>query len=232
MTTDLESVKETAIAAQEIAKTASNAIEASREMGGFVSKFISAPLEQCTGILEDKLRFMRWERRVRLMAKAEELMKQQALSGPDIPIPLKNAIPFLEHASLEENDTLQDMWAQLLVNGTHSQTGISLDRSFIEILSQLSVLEASILNEIYSLPFEEVRHSCVITSDLPDSVSVDDNESDENLAEPNHAVKMALSNLARLGCLKFGMTWGGGESFTRINLTLMGYEFIKACTEQ
>ncbi|EJC6761642.1 DUF4393 domain-containing protein [Vibrio parahaemolyticus] len=229
MDTELETIKESAVATQEVAKAASNAIDAGREMGGFVSRFISAPLEQGVGILEDKLKFMRWERQLRFIQKANELLEQQALGAPDVPVPLKNAIPLLEYASLEENDSLQNMWAQLLVNGTQSSTGVNLERSFIEILSQISALEAKILMAVYSLPFEASRHSGVLTYSLPEQAIVSDDSADES-SDPSHEVAMGLANLARLGCLKFGFTWGGGETFSRINPTLMGFEFTKACT--
>jgi hypothetical protein len=85
-------------------------------------------------------------------------MEAQGLSDPDKKIPLKNAVPLLEYATLEEDDSLQDMWAQLSVNGTNEVTGVDIERSFIEILAQISPLEAKILRAIYALPFEKTHH--------------------------------------------------------------------------
>ncbi|MDM5088395.1 hypothetical protein OB947_05615 [Aeromonas bestiarum] len=59
MCSDSESIKEVAKATQEVAKTTSQAITASQEVGSFLSKFISGPLEQYKGIVEDKLRYIR-----------------------------------------------------------------------------------------------------------------------------------------------------------------------------
>ena len=137
-------IKEVAKASQEIAKTAFKAIDAGSDMGEFISRFISGSLEQGMGIVEDRLRYNRWERQQRLMMRAEEFIKQQGLPLPDKPIPMKNAVPLLYHATLEEDDSLQDMWARLLVNGTNESTGINIERSFIEILAQISFLEARI----------------------------------------------------------------------------------------
>ena len=67
MSEETETIKETARATQEVAKTTSKAIDAGREMGGFVSQYISGPLEQSFGILEDKLKHIRWERKLRLI---------------------------------------------------------------------------------------------------------------------------------------------------------------------
>jgi hypothetical protein len=59
-------------AIQAIAKTTEKGIEAATKVGGFLAKFISGPLEQGIGIFEDKLRYLRWERRERLMKRAED----------------------------------------------------------------------------------------------------------------------------------------------------------------
>lgn len=50
--------KEEAKAVQEVAKTSSNAVDAGRELGEFVGKYIAGPLEQVSGIIEDKLKFI------------------------------------------------------------------------------------------------------------------------------------------------------------------------------
>ncbi|MEJ2391534.1 MAG: Abi-alpha family protein, partial [Gammaproteobacteria bacterium] len=210
MSDETEAIKEAAKATQEVAKTASNAIDAGREMGGFVSRFISGPLEQAVGIVEDKLRYIRWERQRRLIRRAEEYMREQGLSAPDKPIPLKNVVPLLEYATLEEDDTLQDMWARLLVNGTNESTGVNIERSFIEILAQLSPLEAQILQVIYALPFEATQHAGVVTESLPFSAKVAEEKPEKKYGDPTKEVKLALANLARIGCLKFPLTWGGG----------------------
>ncbi|MFQ2194408.1 Abi-alpha family protein [Aeromonas jandaei] len=231
MNEELETTKEIAKATQEVAKTVSRGLDVSRDMGRFVSKFISGPIEEGMGIIEDKLKYIRWERRQRLMSRAEEFMRDKGFSDPDSPVPLKNAVRFLEFATLEDNDSLQDLWAMLLVNGTNSTTGIKIERSFIEILGQLSPLEAKILEAVYSLPYEETRHNGVITENLPISAKVTNERSDKDTLEPDDEVKIALSNLVRLGCLKFPMTWGGGEIFTSVNTTLIGKKLVAACTK-
>lgn len=223
---------ESAKATQEVAKTASNAIDAGREMGKFASGFIRYPLEQLSGIIGDKLYFVRKERQVRLQKRFNELLEQQALTAPNKSIPLKNALPLLEHATIEEDDYLQDMWVRLLVNGTNESTGINIERSFIEILSQISYLEAKILETIYSLPFEEksTHKEIIITEFLPDSASFSFVESESDLNNPSQEVMLSLANLDRIGCINLSKSFGGSEIFKTIHPTLIGKEFIAACT--
>ena len=226
----MSDIAEIAKAGQEVAKTTSKAIDAGSDMGGFISRYISGPLEQVTGMVEDHLRYVRWERRQRLITRAEEFRKQQGLPPPDKPIPLKNAVPLFFHATLEEDNDLQDVWARLLINGTNKSTGITIERSFIEILAQISFLEARILQAIYELPFEKTQHDGVVTESLPEYAVVAEDKPANKNKEPTDDVKLALANLARLGCIKLQSSWGGGEIFSEINPTLLGKELIAACT--
>jgi hypothetical protein len=221
---------ESAKAVQEVAKTTGKAIDATREAGGFIARFIAGPLEQGVGIFEDKLRYMRWERQQRLMVKAEETLKSLGLNAPTKPVPLKLAIPLLQAASIEDDDYLQDKWVSLLVNSANAGSGIDVSRAYIEILGQISPLEARILDVIYGLPFEKIRFEGVLAIHLPETAEVfDEKNSYEREEEPPEEVKLALSNLARVGCLKQGMTWGGGESFLRVSPTILGRAFVEAC---
>ncbi|MFO3723932.1 Abi-alpha family protein [Pseudomonas sp. HLMP] len=219
---------EQAKALQEVAKTTSQAIEAAREVGGFISKFISGSLEQGLGIFEDKLKYLRWERSIRLAQRAEELMAQAGLTTPSRPVPLKLMLPLLQGATLEEDDDIQDRWAALLVNAANENFDGEIRRSYTVILEQLTSLDARVLDAIYSLSFEDSQHTGVITSDLPDQARIAEDSTTES-APPGREVLLSLSNLARLGCITPALTWGGGESYNRINPTIAGKAFVDAC---
>lgn len=227
---DEKPVTETAKAVQEVAKTAGKAIDASEKFGGFISRFISGSLEQGMGIFEDKLKYMRWERQLRLMKRAEQMMSELGIEGPTRAIPLKLAVPLLQAASFEDDDYLQDLWARLLVNGANASSGVDLQRAYIDILERLTPLEAVILEKIYSLPFNRTQHEGVVTEYLPSMATIAKEEKREELREPTEEVKLALANLARLGCVSFARSWGGGEIFTTVNPTLLGRSFVEACT--
>src|SRR4051812_43659442 len=108
----------------EIAKTAGKAVDAGREFGGFMSRYISGSLEQAMGIFEDKLRYMRWENQIQLMRKVEQYLNQSGIGSPSKALPLKIAVPLFEAASLEDDEKLQELWAALLINGVNASSGI------------------------------------------------------------------------------------------------------------
>lgn len=224
-------ISEAAKAVQEVAKTTGKAIDAGQKFGGFISRYVAGPIEQGMGIFEDKLKYMRWERQVRLMLRAEQLLQEAGLTRPTRAIPLKLAVPLLEAASLEDNDFLQDLWARLLVNAANGASHVNLQRAYIAVLEQITPLEAVILQKIYSLPYDETRHNGVKVCKLPDEVAVGkDDGKDDSLPEPPEDVRLALANLARLGCIVIQKSWGGGELFKKVNPTLLGKSFVEACT--
>ena len=152
----MKAVTETAKAAQEVAKATSKGIDAGRELGGFFARFIGGPIEQASDIVEDKLRYLRWERQVRLMKRAEEFLEQQGLQAPTRSVPMKVAIPILEAASMEENDELQDIWARLLVNAADADSGADVTRSFVTVLQDFGPLEAQLLQAVHDAPVPEL----------------------------------------------------------------------------
>ncbi|WP_198116910.1 Abi-alpha family protein [Massilia rhizosphaerae] len=225
-------VSQTAEAVKAVAEATGKAIDATTKFGGFIARYVAGPIEQGMGIWEDKLKYMRWERQVRLMERARQLQCEAGLSAPTRAIPLNLAVPLLEAASLEEDDHLQDLWARLLVNASNDRSPLTLQRAYIAILEQITPLEAAVLEKIYSLPYDETRHEGVEVGHLPESVAVGKDGNQDHLTEPPDEVKLALANLARLGCLVIQKSFGGGEIFTRVNPTLLGRSFVEACTLQ
>ena len=128
MTSGGDPITETAKATQEVAKTTEKALDLAQRFGSFIAQYVAGPLEQGVGIFEDRLRYMRWERQIRLMDRANNFIKCLGIQAPTKPIPLKLAIPLFQAASLEDDDSLQDRWAKLLVNSSVLEREIDLTR--------------------------------------------------------------------------------------------------------
>lgn len=220
---------------KEIAKTAGKIVDAGDKFASFIVRFSEGSLKEGFGIIEDKLRYMRWERQIRLMQKAEEYLDEVGLAAPTRPIQFKFLVPLLQAATLEEDDYLQDLWAALLVNFANTDSNVKITMSYIDILEKLSPLEAKILQTIYALPFEEMKHAGIVTTELPERAfkRSDDNQVNDNQAEESKMstdIVLALANLSRLGCLNSARSWGGGEIFHTVNPALLGKHFVEACT--
>lgn len=213
-------------AIEEVAKTSGKAIDAAREFGGFISKYAGSPLEQAIGIFDDKLKYLRWERQIRLMERANKFLADRGLPLPTRKVPLQIAIPLIQSGSLEEDDSLQDRWASLLVNAGDASLSTEVRRAFISILEDLSPLDAVLLEKIYDITVVQGDYAEVWTTFLPDRITETKPEM-ENLRPPAN-VEVSLGNLARLGLITTAMVWGGLAIFSCVHRTVLGREFLKA----
>ncbi|MBC18005.1 MAG: hypothetical protein CL942_13245 [Desulfovibrio sp.] len=232
---DPETTKDTLETVKSVSETTSKALDVTEKLGGFIAQYVGGSLEQAMGIIEDKLKYLRWERQLRLIVRVQELAKEHDVEVVTRPIPLKMAIPLFEAASLEEEDYLQDLWAKLLLNASNAESKVNLHRSYINILEQITSLEARILKTIYDLEFSVSDGVDIATSKLPDEASIEVdfdsiNPSPDSIIDPTDDVKAALANLARLRCLALPTSFNGKEIFHHANPTLLGRRFVDACS--
>ncbi|MEW6667362.1 MAG: Abi-alpha family protein [Thermodesulfobacteriota bacterium] len=215
-------------AIEEVAKASGKGIDAARELGGFLSKYAGGSLKQAMGIVEDKLKYLRWERQVRLMQRANEFLAERGLRLPSRKVPLRIAIPLIQCGSLEENDSLQDRWAALLTNAADGSSDTEVRRAFISILEDLTPLDAVLLEKIYEATVVPDVEAELWTTFLPDRVTHTKPEL-ENLRPPNE-VEISLGNLARLGLITTALAWGGFAIFSCVHRTVLGREFLRSVT--
>jgi hypothetical protein len=229
-----KAVEETAKAVQETAKATQKGIEATQAFGGFISKYIGGSLEQATGIIEDKLKYHRWERQIRLMDRANQFLAERGMSQPTRLVPLKFIVPLLQGASLEENDDLQDRWAALLVNAADGSRDIEIRRGFISILEDLQPLDALIFDRIYDVTFDREAEAGSFggfwTKCLPSRVTTQ--KPSEKDLKPSFEVEISMTNLGRLGLLRSAIFYGGGANFYCVYRTPLGLAFREACKHE
>jgi len=220
--------EEEAKAVQEVAKAATQGISTLERAGSYLSKYIGGSLEQASGILEDKLKYYRWERKIRLLERANKFLEERNRTNYTIsPIPLKIILPLLESGSIEEDNDIQDIYAFILANAADASFELQIQRTYIDILQNLNRLEIKILRKIYSLKFEETWSNGVYTTNLPNTLLTKNPEQD-NL-RPDKNVEIALANMHRLGLINRGNTYGGAEIYSRVTPTLFGKEFVQIC---
>lgn len=211
--------------AQEIAKTTGQGLQCVQKMGKFLSRFIGGPLEQGFGIIEDKLKYLRWERQIRLIDRTHAFIDERGSQMRFRPVPLNVAIPIFEGASLEEDDDLQDLWARLLVNAADADSGIQVRRGFASILQDFSQMEARLLQAIHDAP---PMKGGIPTKGLPDGYLQPREEEEPGL--PSDPIQISLWHLKRLGCIDSAGTWDSISGIKRIKITALGKALINACS--
>jgi len=146
---------EGAEAAGEIAKTTGKAVDAARDLGGWLNRIFGEAVEHTVGIIwTDKVRERRiassiysWARLRTLLEKTEAELERKGISRYRIP-PAKIMLPLLENATLEDDESLQLLWAKLLATAL-DEAGEEVHRKFVTILSELTRGDAETLEKIW-----------------------------------------------------------------------------------
>lgn len=111
----------------------------------FVDKLVLPPIEELGLLVRDQISYWRFNNQIKILNKAKSICEKNKINVKAIPPKL--LCPYLENASLEDDDELQDKWAILLVNMVDSQQNIQ-NHVFPYILSQLSKDEFNLLESV------------------------------------------------------------------------------------
>lgn len=114
----------------------------------FVSQITTKPSKEIGGMLTDTVKYWRFSNQLKILEKSQKKMENAGLNPKEIP--LKIIVPFLEGCSLEEDISMQEKWSNLLQDALTSDNQDKAPyTSFIEILKQLTPIEAKLLDIIY-----------------------------------------------------------------------------------
>ena len=148
-------------------------------------------------------------------------------------VPLKIAMPLIEHATMEDNVSLQDYWAQLLANAMDPDFESNVERRHVSLLSEMEPLDLRILNTICLQYQSESKQGAL------EDILFDKSEITNKLDVQAQQIEVALLNLMRLGCIKPGnirstSVFVQGEANTvytgteRFHLSLLGLGLFQA----
>ncbi len=127
-------------------------VQAVRDLGGWFGKHLDGPASEVAGILQDRLKFARAARVVRLAERFKLELDAVGHAATMVSLPPNFSLPALEEGAMEEDDDLQDMWARLLANACDPATGVNARRSYITMLREMTTFDAMVFESIYSVP--------------------------------------------------------------------------------
>jgi hypothetical protein len=126
---------------------------AGEKIGDLVNKLAGPLAEEVGMMLGDKIRVYRVKNWIKTCQKTEHVLRDAGL--PANAVPPRLFLPIMEAASVEDNETIQDMRAGLLA--TASQDTDAVSPSFVETLKQLTPAEARYLQRVHNDAIEEKR---------------------------------------------------------------------------
>ncbi len=215
VTEGAKAVQETGKAVQEIAKTGRALIEPGTELANYVARVLGTVPEYVVGFLiGDPLRELRQHTLTGILRAVFEKLRERGVetAKPIRPGPGKEAF---EAASLETDETLQDMWSNLLANAMDPSKDTSLQRVFIETLKQFEPIDALVLNAAVN-NFANKMFGEGAAADL--------------ISKRNALASMSAERLAKLGCF-----WSDSRPEGNFNRKMnylvsnLGTELYRAC---
>jgi hypothetical protein len=112
----------------------------------FLSKLIMPTVEEAGFLLKEKMSFLRYKHSISVLNKTKDYCTKHNIKPKEVP--LKLISPFLEYASLEEDEKMQDTWATLLGNMVDSEQNIQ-NHVFPYLLSQISKNEYDVIEKAH-----------------------------------------------------------------------------------
>lgn len=190
---------------------------------GIVPDFI----KDGVGILSDQVKLWRWSNQINIIKKAQARIDSSGLNKKHIP--LKVLVPIIQDSSLEEDPNIQNKWANMLANAATGN--IEVSPNYAAILTELSPLEVSILDKIYSEVNKENDYNKrkllqFDATKLKSMLSIGEEKMDliiENLYRLN-LLQSPAGKGAMLGNFPFAL-----RTTKVFEFTTLGYQFVKAC---
>jgi len=212
---DTDRVNDEVVQAAKAAAELEPAVEAFAEATGALE-----PVREATGWLGDTIRYRREAHLAKVLMRAAEKVKASGLPAHAVRDKLLRAV--VDDGSMEDDEGMQERWATLLANGAIAN-GNEIKLVYPKILAELEPKEALLLDRLWEMtpnpseePFATVGYET--TNDFVDQAG--------------------LYNLERLALLKWiwstGTTWdelsNGKVTLIGVQLTELGWEFVKACS--
>jgi len=236
----MSEAEEIAKAIQESAKLGEKGLEIADKAGSFFAKVFKEPINEITGMITDKLRFIRWKRMVQMADEVNKILEEKNIKDTRT-VPPKIALPIIEEASLEDDPNLQYLWNHLLANAMNPKFNDEIRYGFIEMIKGITAREARLLNEFYgsldlynrTRPLSKLYDYSATKEQLMKALSL---TLDEYAISANNLMRLQLIAPAILkGGVSIGTGSGTIEQLTAykgidaITMTPLGVLFVEAC---
>jgi hypothetical protein len=123
-----------------------------KALGRALEQFLGPAAGEMGQLIADQVRYMRWRAALKIIERAEKISSEQNLSKREVPI--RFLVPFLEKASLQDEDQLSEMWSGLLAKARDEYKDRFI--GYIDILNTLSPGEVQVLNAMWDGVDEEI----------------------------------------------------------------------------
>ncbi len=166
----------------------------------FLERALGPSSKAIGGLLLDQCKYWRAMNLDRLAKKYENICKERDIH-PDAKkhLPFSHAYKVTEAVSVEEDEKVQDLWAELLASATDPSRSVEVKKVYIDTLKSLSAVEVSLLELIWFAEGE-----IIVPNDLQSFEKKFNDMAEISWRQfPQEERDTAIQNLVRLRCLAF-----------------------------
>ncbi|OHE12563.1 MAG: hypothetical protein A3J96_04520, partial [Sulfurimonas sp. RIFOXYC2_FULL_36_7] len=175
-------------ATQEVSKTISKGIDKTSEALKFITTVFGKPIKDIAEIAGDYTEYWKINNAITLHEKLMKTVKEKNLKLEN-PLPLRIGIPLIDAALNEDENSLQELWANLLASSMSNTSVLGVTKTYIEVIKNLDAFDAELLNGIFMIHMN--------------SIVAKDKSNWANVSGYNYLkTSRALLNIERLGIIK------------------------------
>lgn len=220
--------------------SASDLLAAAPAAKSLLSKLTSKPLEELGEILGDRVRLWRWKNQIQILQQAHEIAAQNRLDVK--PIALKALVPLLDGASLEEDASIQQLWARLIANAGATEASVGVTTFAVEFLKGITSHEARIVEGMVGVLEKTDRNGQMEALHLEFAAKPNtefkpfrhiSRKRMDMVGLPEKAFDIALDNLIRFNVVARDMLYDmdGRPSAEGFTFTRLGWEVVRLVRE-
>ena len=198
-----------------------------------VVRAIAGPSTQEFGlVLSDRVKFWRLKNLIHISEKFERICKEKNLDPTKLrPLTIAVGLPMLEHAANEEEDELQELWANLMVSATTDSESSADEvdyKTWTNALARMSIWDCRLLSTVVEQGVAEWSPGAISSNPLTQE------EIRQSAGMSRATVDIHLENLVSMGLvyrdLATPLRSGGATGFEYAYApTLMGMNLYVLC---
>ena len=197
-----EAVSEVAKAGQEQQKTFQLGLDLVRRAGTFLGGVFGPASQELGHLFSDQMKFWRFKNAVSILEKAQAITDKRSLKPEQIKaLGFGEGLLLLEAASLEEDESVQDMWARLMSNAVDPNYATQPEKMYIDILKSLSGREAILLDLLATIDKEYHKPMMTVAGAIPVRARLNDLADSKWRKFPVDQRIASVQNLVRLRCV-------------------------------